>query len=141
MSFSFNNDSATGLEMHGIENPGRVFWNLSTPRLYEEAIKQQEGHLAHLGLVVRTGHHTGRSPLDRFLVEGAFERRADLVGDVNKPISQEHYDLLKHQMLAYLQGGLSLSRTAMSERTLPTGSGFILQALVFRRRRDRWHPL
>ena len=57
------------LEQHGIQNVNAVYWNLHTPGLYEAAIERHEGHLAHLGpLVVRTGHHTGRSPNDKFLV-------------------------------------------------------------------------
>ncbi len=45
-----------GLENHGIKNVADVYWNSSTPTLYEEAIRRREGRLAHLGpLVVRTG--------------------------------------------------------------------------------------
>lgn len=104
-STPFTSDMGAALEAHGIENPGHVYWNLSTPRLYEEAVKRQEGRIAHLGpLVVRTGHHTGRSPLDRFLVKEPSSQEKVWWGEVNRPISQEHYELLRHQMLAYLQG-------------------------------------
>jgi phosphoenolpyruvate carboxykinase (ATP) len=55
--------SSYGLEAHGIRNANTVWWNLSTPALYEHAIQRHEGLLAHLGpLVVRTGQYTGRSP-------------------------------------------------------------------------------
>ncbi len=58
-----------GLERHGIRNVGTVFWNPSTPVLYEEVVRRREGFIAHLGpLIVRTGHHTGRSPNDKFIV-------------------------------------------------------------------------
>ena len=61
--------SPYGLENQGIKNTGFVYWNLSTPLLYEEAIRRREGRMAHLGpLVVRTGEHTGRSPNDKFVV-------------------------------------------------------------------------
>ncbi len=91
--------------MHGIVNPGRVYWNLSTPRLYEEAIKRREGRLAHLGpLVVRTGHHTGRSPQDRFLVREPSSEEKIWWGDVNRPVSVGAYESLRQKMLAYLQG-------------------------------------
>ena len=54
---------ARGLEVHGIHNQNAVYWNLSTPALYEEAIKRREGRLAHLGpLVVHTGQYTGAPP-------------------------------------------------------------------------------
>ena len=43
--------------------------NLSTPELYEAAIRHGEGLVAADGpLVVRTGKHTGRSPEDKFIV-------------------------------------------------------------------------
>jgi phosphoenolpyruvate carboxykinase (ATP) len=59
-----------GLDAHGISNLNRVYWNLGTPALYEEAIRRHEGIVAHLGpLVVRTGQHTGRSPNDKFTVQ------------------------------------------------------------------------
>ncbi|HKG25076.1 MAG TPA: phosphoenolpyruvate carboxykinase (ATP), partial [Thermomicrobiales bacterium] len=58
-----------GLDHHGLTNLGTTYWNLPTPRLYEEAVQRREGRIAHLGpLVVRTGQHTGRSPNDRFIV-------------------------------------------------------------------------
>ena len=70
-----------GLEKQGILHPGNVYWNLSTPALYEEAIRRREAHLAHLGpLVVRTGQHTGRSPNDKFIVREPSVGRPDLVG-------------------------------------------------------------
>jgi ATP-dependent phosphoenolpyruvate carboxykinase len=60
---------SVGLRTHGITNTSQVYWNLSTPALYEQAICRREGVLAHLGpLVVRTGQHTGRSPNDKFAV-------------------------------------------------------------------------
>src|SRR5680860_429976 len=93
-----------GLEPHGIVKPGNVYWNLSTPRLYEEAIRRREGRLAHLGpLVCRTGDHTGRSPLDRFLVKEPSSDEHVWWGDVNRPISQAHWESLKRRMMAHLQ--------------------------------------
>ncbi len=51
------------LEELGLRNLGNIYWNLSTPALYEEIIRRREGWISHLGpLVVHTGHHTGRSP-------------------------------------------------------------------------------
>jgi phosphoenolpyruvate carboxykinase (ATP) len=94
-----------GLERHGIERPNNVYWNLPTPRLYEEAIRRREGRLGHLGpLVVRTGHHTGRSPKDRFLVREPSSEERIWWGEVNRPITPEHFDALRRQMLAYLEG-------------------------------------
>ena len=62
--------SEIGLETLGLNNLKNEYWNLPTPALYEEALKRNEGILAHLGpLVVRTGQFTGRSPNDKFVVE------------------------------------------------------------------------
>ena len=60
---------ATGLEVHGITNVARVYWNLGIPALYEEAVRRREGSISIDGpLVCRTGQHTGRSPNDKFIV-------------------------------------------------------------------------
>lgn len=93
------------LDRHGLVNTGNIFWNLSTPKLYEEAIRRKEGTLAHLGpLVVRTGHHTGRSPNDRFLVKEPSSDDKVWWGKVNRPISEQQYEGLRRRLLAYLQG-------------------------------------
>lgn len=97
--------SQYGLEHHGIHNPGNVYWNLSTPALYEEAIRRREGRLAHLGpLVVRTGSHTGRSPRDKFVVDEPTSRDRVAWGKVNQPLSQEGFRTLHRRLMAYLQG-------------------------------------
>lgn len=58
-----------GLDRHGIVHTGNLYWNLSTPALYEEAARRREGFISHLGpIVVRTGQYTGRSPNDKFIV-------------------------------------------------------------------------
>ena len=36
-----------GLKNHGLVHLDRVFWNLPTPALYEEAIFRGEGHMAY----------------------------------------------------------------------------------------------
>ena len=97
--------SSYGLEKHGIKNTGFVYWNLSTPILYEEAIRRREGHMAHLGpLVVRTGEHTGRSPNDKFVVREPTSEDKVWWGAVNKAMETEHFASLQNRLLAYLQG-------------------------------------
>jgi phosphoenolpyruvate carboxykinase (ATP) len=77
--------------------------NLSTAALYEAAIKAGEGVVAAEGpLVVRTGKHTGRSPQDKFIVRERSSEDKIWWGDVNRPISEEHYDRLRSRLLAYL---------------------------------------
>ncbi len=97
--------STYGLEQHGIANVGSVYWNLSTARLYEEAIRRREGRLAHLGpLVVRTGQHTGRAPNDKFIVKEPTSADKVWWGKVNRPLEAAKFDALHRRLLAYLQG-------------------------------------
>lgn len=93
------------LERHGIRNVQSVHWNLSTPALYEEAIRRREGRLAHLGpLVVRTGQHTGRSPNDKFVVREGESASRVWWGKVNRAMEPSRFDGLHRRLLAYLQG-------------------------------------
>ncbi len=94
-----------GLEKHGIENVGQIFWTCTPPILYEEAIRRKEGFISYRGpLVVRTGHYTGRSPGDRFVVEEETSKSKIWWGDVNRPFSLEKFDNLFFRLQAYLQG-------------------------------------
>ncbi len=96
--------SSYGVENHGIVNPGTVYWNLHTPQLYEQITQRREGMLAHLGpVVVHTGDHTGRSPNDRFVVKEPTTEADIWWGNVNRPISQQHFDRLYRKMIAYIQ--------------------------------------
>lgn len=94
-----------GLENHGITNTGAVYWNLHTAALYEQAIHNREGHLAHLGpLIVRTGQHTGRSANDKFTVTEPSSQNKIWWGKHNKPFSVDAYNILKRRLLSYWQG-------------------------------------
>ncbi len=94
-----------GLENHGLDNLGNVYWNLSTAALCEEAVRRREGMMAHLGpLVVRTGHHTGRSPEDRSIVREPSSQDKVWWGEMNHPFPLEKFEALRNRLLAYLQG-------------------------------------
>jgi len=89
----------------GITNVGAVHHNLSTPALYEKAIRRREGSVSHLGpLVVRTGQYTGRSADDKFIVSEPSSVDHVWWGKHNKPFDTEHFELLKIRLQAYLQG-------------------------------------
>ena len=93
------------LEQYGLSNIGKIYCNYNTPMLYEEIIKRREGQIAHLGpVVVRTGHHTGRAAQDKFIVEEPVSKDHVWWGKVNKPFSQEKFQLLYNRLQAYLQG-------------------------------------
>jgi phosphoenolpyruvate carboxykinase (ATP) len=84
-----------------LARPGRT--NLSTAELYELALHEGEGVLAANGpLVVRTGKHTGRSPKDKFIVVEPTSESKVWWGDVNHPVSEEHYDRLRARLLKYV---------------------------------------
>ncbi len=96
--------SYSGLEKQGLYNLNEIFWNLPTPALYEHALARREGALSHLGpLVVRTGHHTGRSADDKFIVDEASSHDQIWWGTINKPISEHNFDILHQRMASYLQ--------------------------------------
>lgn len=94
-----------GLENDGIENPGRVYWNLTTPALYEEAVRRDEGLIAQQGpIVFHTGRHTGRSPKDKFLVREPGSEADIWWGSVNQPLDPDRFRSLRKRMLRFLQG-------------------------------------
>jgi phosphoenolpyruvate carboxykinase (ATP) len=80
----------------------RVRADRSSAELVEDAIRAGEGLLAADGpLVVRTGKHTGRSPQDKFIVDEPSSHDKIWWGEVNRPISPEHYDRLRSRLVAY----------------------------------------
>jgi phosphoenolpyruvate carboxykinase (ATP) len=94
-----------GLEHHGFRNMGRVYWNLNTPALYEQAVRRREGLIGHLGpIVIRTGAFTGRSPNDKVVVQEASSTDHIWWGPVNRPFDEQHYKQLYQRLLAYIQG-------------------------------------
>jgi phosphoenolpyruvate carboxykinase (ATP) len=89
----------------GLTNLEEVFHNLSTPALCEEAVRRREGHLAHLGpLVTRTGHYTGRSANDKFVVREPSSADTIWWGKHNKAMGEEAFTALLRRLQAYLQG-------------------------------------
>jgi phosphoenolpyruvate carboxykinase (ATP) len=96
---------ATGLEDHGITNVARVYWNMSVPALYEEAVRRREGLIGAEGpLVCRTGQHTGRSPNDKFIVRERSSEDKVWWSKVNRPIEPQFFDLLHQRLLNYVEG-------------------------------------
>ncbi|MDR1194113.1 MAG: phosphoenolpyruvate carboxykinase (ATP) [Peptococcaceae bacterium] len=89
----------------GILNPTSVWRNLSTPSLVERALARGEGALSDAGaLVVQTGKYTGRSPDDRYVIDGPTIHDEIDWGPVNRPMSQADYQAIRRRVTAYLQG-------------------------------------
>src|SRR4051812_45756925 len=91
------------LSEHGIDPAGRVYRNPTTSLLYTHAVLRGDGRLAEGGpLAVDTGHFTGRSPKDKFLVDEDGSHDRIWWGDVNQPLSEEHFHGLREKVTARL---------------------------------------
>ncbi|MFZ0485757.1 MAG: phosphoenolpyruvate carboxykinase [Arenicellales bacterium] len=94
-----------GLENHGLQNLGSIYWNLTTGSLIEHAIRLGEGRLSlHGALVVNTGKHTGRSARDKFVVKDASTADKVWWGPVNAPFEPAQFDVLHEELCRYLEG-------------------------------------
>jgi phosphoenolpyruvate carboxykinase (ATP) len=92
-----------GLDAQGFGTPSALHWNLGTAPLVEEAVRRGEGLLTKDGpLVVKTGKHTGRSAKDKFIVRDAETENTVHWGDVNRPMTEEAFALLKADFLAHM---------------------------------------
>ncbi|MBW1990766.1 MAG: phosphoenolpyruvate carboxykinase (ATP) [Deltaproteobacteria bacterium] len=92
------------LESLGIKNVGQIFWNATTPQLYEQVVRRNEGLIAHLGpIVVRTGQHVGRSPRDRFIVREPSSQDKVWWSKENLGIEEDRFHNLFLRLQAYLQ--------------------------------------
>lgn len=72
-----------------------VFEDLSPAALAEMSVARGEGQFTASGaIVVETGHRTGRSPKDRFIVDEPSTSDSIDWGDVNQPIGADVFDAL-----------------------------------------------
>ena len=102
---TISNDKFESLRRLGLDNLGRVHWDLPTAALYEEAIRRYEATLSHLGpLIMRTGQYTGRLPQDKFFVREPSSESKIWWGKINRPLDATKFDALKYRLCAYLQG-------------------------------------
>ncbi len=91
------NSNAAKIVQHGYAKPGngllgeslrhaRLHMDLPIPKLVEMALQRGEGVLADNGaLCVRTGTRTGRSPMDRYIVDDPLVDAEIDWGKVNHP--------------------------------------------------------
>jgi len=94
-----------GLDFQGLSNLNRIYWNLPTEALYEEAIFRNEGKLTTLGpLVVNTGAHTARAADDKFIVRESTTEGNIWWGQYNRPYSTEKFSELYNRVQGFLQG-------------------------------------
>ena len=89
----------------GLHDDSAAHRNLTAPLLYEHAIRRGEGLLAASGpFVVETGEHTGRSPLDKFIVREPSTADEIWWGKVNQPVSIEEFAALERRVVEHLGG-------------------------------------
>lgn len=128
--------SRNGLDQHGLGKVEHAFWNLSAPRLYEQAIRRGEAQLGQGGsLMALTGSHTGRSPNDRFVVEED-ETSGDIWwGNVNRPISEENFE----KLLAKVQGHFAGSDAYVQDCYAGADAAYRLPVRIVTE--NAWHNL
>ncbi|MEW5701106.1 MAG: phosphoenolpyruvate carboxykinase (ATP) [Candidatus Zixiibacteriota bacterium] len=92
------------LKDQGFAKLNRVYWNLGSSALYEEAIFRREGQLGHTGsFIVNTGKHTARAANDKFVVREATTEDHVWWGKYNRPFSAEKFSAVMNRLQAYLQ--------------------------------------
>jgi phosphoenolpyruvate carboxykinase (ATP) len=93
----------TQLNEHGLSPAGRIHWNLPPAELVEHAVWRGEGRLSADGsFVAQTAPHTGRSPNDKYTVREPTSEADIWWGDVNVAMSEEHFELLRRDLLGNL---------------------------------------
>lgn len=92
-----------------ILNDQEVNYQLDVPTLVEHAIYNGEGTLSNSGaLNAKTGKFTGRAPKDRYIVNDRITENEVWWGDINQPISQEAFDILKSKITQHLSASKRL---------------------------------
>lgn len=90
------------LSAYGIRN-AIAHYNLSPDELHRITIEKEMGKEAASGaLAIRTGHFTGRSPQDRFIVRDSITEDEVWWGDINTPFDPKAFDALYDCVTAYL---------------------------------------
>lgn len=94
-----------GLSNHGLEHLDKVFWNIPSSALYEEAVFRGEGKMVEGGpFLVNTGKWTARAANDKYFVrEPSTEEQIDW-GEYNRPMSPDKFNGVLARLQAFFQG-------------------------------------
>jgi phosphoenolpyruvate carboxykinase (ATP) len=83
--------------------PSVVHSNLHPDRLEQHSIEGNMAIRSSIGAIaIQTGKFTGRSPEDRYIVRDSYTKDVLWWGNINKPFSSKHYNLLKQDLSEYL---------------------------------------
>ena len=94
-----------GLQNLGLTNLRKVYWNLPTESLYEEAVFRGEGRITREGpLVVNTGAHTARAAADKSIVREGSTSDHVWWGEYNRPFSPDRFNELFARLQGFVQG-------------------------------------
>jgi len=142
--------ASAGLDGFGFGPVRSAAWNYPAARLFEQAVRHDEGLAAAAGpLVVETGKHTGRSPRDKFFVrEPSSETHIDW-GKTNVAFEPGAFASLLRRIDAYLRDKdvyvLDAYAGADSEYRLPirvvtehAWQNLFARNLFIPARRDEW---
>lgn len=96
---------SSSFSLSQMDSKGKVHFNLSPAELVEYALARKEGQLTSTGaFMADTGKFTGRSPKDRYVVMDDLTRDAVWWGEVNIPVTEDHFDRLFSKMTTFLDG-------------------------------------
>ncbi|NPA27946.1 MAG: phosphoenolpyruvate carboxykinase (ATP) [Epsilonproteobacteria bacterium] len=89
------NQLPKGFDKLGLENIGKVYYNLGYDDLLIHEVNRNECKLSSTGAAIcDTGIFTGRSPKDKYFVNQDPSNKYIYWGEVNQPISKEIFDEL-----------------------------------------------
>jgi phosphoenolpyruvate carboxykinase (ATP) len=104
--------SGGGIEREILALAGEVVRDLPPAALVEAALANGEGLLAaHGPLITRSGRHTGRSPLDRYVVAEPSSEAAIWWGPVNRPMTEAQFERLEAAIRRHVAGSRLYART------------------------------
>lgn len=102
MSTPISTTKSISLKSYGIDH-NRIHYQLSSDDLHRVTIEKDMGKEASSGaLAVNTGEFTGRSPMDRFIVEDEITKDKVWWGNINIPFESAKFDKLYDKVIAYL---------------------------------------
>ena len=83
--------------------PQGILRNTAPARLYEEAIKYDQGHITSTGgLASSSGEKTGRSPKDKRIVRQPSSENDVWWGDINIPMSADSFEKVRQRAIDFL---------------------------------------